>query len=54
MKEREVEEGSALYQAAAFEGLASNAAYDDEERLKFALRAIEWLHKALDELEEEK
>jgi hypothetical protein len=54
MKEREVEEGSPLFQAAAFEGLAENEAYGHEDRLAFALTANRWLHRALDELEEEK
>jgi hypothetical protein len=52
MKEREVQEGSPLFQAAAFEGLAGNTGYGYRDRLRFALKAIEWLHLALDEADE--
>jgi hypothetical protein len=52
MKEREVEEGSPLFQAAAFEGLAENEAYNHEDRLAFALTANKWLHRALDEADD--
>jgi hypothetical protein len=51
MKERDWKDDPRL-QAAAFEGLASNPSYSDVDRLEFAYKAIEWLHKALDEADD--